>query len=88
MTDASKLIAVAPVRYRSLARALLIKLQSDSAFVDEVAHYLASKITDQDLAEEFAKLSEDTKIDACIENMVIGLTSGSLDEKEIKQMIK
>jgi len=84
----SELLAFTPARYRSLVRTFLSKLEDNQDFVEKVSYYLASKVGDHNLAQEFTELSPDIRVEACVENIVIGLTSGSLEAKEIKKLIK
>ncbi len=84
----SELLAITPARYHSLVRKFLSKFETDPEFIQKVSYYLASKIGDRKLAEEFTQLSPETKIEACIENIIIGLISGALQEKEVKKLIK
>lgn len=49
-----------------------------------VCSFLANKIGDKELANDFKGLSDETKMQACLEYLAIGLTAGSVKRKEVE----
>jgi len=83
----SDLLEITPIRYQKLIKNFLFEMEKQPEFVEKISYYLANKIDDPELAKEIIKMSPETKIDACLENVVIGLISGTLKEKEIKKLL-
>lgn len=55
---------------------------------EKVCLFLASKIGDRGLVEDFNNLSDEIKLQACMEYLTIGLTAGSVKRKEVEYLFK
>lgn len=63
-------------------------LSSNKGSSDLVCEFLAGKIGDKDLVNDFKDLSEEIKLQACLEYLAIGLTAGSVKKKEVESFLK
>ena len=64
------------------------KIEGDVIFLQNSCVYLADKIGDPGLVDEFEKMSENVKKTACIEYLIFALNSGSIEMKEIVEIAK
>lgn len=90
MTDPNtlELLETAPVKHRAFVKSVVEKLESNDVLKEKVCSFLAKKIGDKELSEEFLHLSPETKLQACMEYLIIGLTSGSFEQKEVEALSK
>lgn len=55
--------------------------------INDLCDFLHKKFgVDDD--NQFTKLSKETKIKGCLEHLVIGLTSGDINNKEVEEIIE
>ncbi|MEK7643805.1 MAG: hypothetical protein AAB390_00695 [Patescibacteria group bacterium] len=75
-----------PAGKQSLVNQFVDFLDKKTGALDKACAYLAGKISDKDLTKDFGKLAGDIKKIACVEYLIIGLSSGEIKEDEIKEM--
>jgi len=63
-------------------------LLSNKNATENVCLFLAKKIGDRELIDDFKNLSEEIKLQACMEYLTIGLTAGSVKRKEVESLLK
>lgn len=63
-------------------------LGTDKNAAESACLFLANKIGDKELVGEFKNLSDETKLQACLEYLTIGLTSGNVKRKEVEKLFK
>lgn len=64
------------------------KIENNDELANEFYIYLADKIGDKEMVEEFKQLSSDIQKKACVEYLIIGLTAGNLKLEEISELLK
>ncbi len=64
------------------------KIETDKDLAVKFYLYMAEKIGDKEMIEDFKQLSEDIQKKACIEYLIIGLTAGNLKMDEIIELLK
>lgn len=67
---------------------LIEKIENDPELAMKFYFYMADKIGDKEMVEDFKQLSEDIQKRACVEYLIIGLTAGNLRMDEISQLLK
>lgn len=67
---------------------LIEKIEQDAELAMKFYFYMADKIGDKEMVEDFKQLSEDIQKKACIEYLIIGLTAGNLNLNEISELLK
>lgn len=88
LADSTKeLMRGLPRKKINLINAFVESLEKKPEFLEEACVCVVGKIEDKQLAGEFNKLSGDIKKTACIEYLIIGLSSGDIKEKELQEMI-
>ncbi len=63
-------------------------LVANKSATESVCLFLADKIGDKELVSDFKNLSEEIKLQACLEYLTIGLTAGSVKRKEVENFLK
>jgi hypothetical protein len=63
-------------------------LTDNKTATESVCLFLANKIGDKELVNDFRNLSEETKLQACLEYLAIGLTAGSVKKREVENLLK
>jgi hypothetical protein len=63
-------------------------LQTNKNAAESACLFLANKIGDKGLIDDFKNLSAETKLQACQEYLMIGLTAGSVKRKEVEKLLK
>ena len=63
-------------------------LTTNKNAAESVCIFLANKIGDKELVSDFKKLPEETKLQACLEYLTIGLTAGSVKKQEVRNFLK
>ena len=83
-----ELLSQTPAKDRSFFQSLAQKMEADPSIMDKVCHVLSKKISDQQLADHFSELSVESKMQACIEHLIIGVVSGDITKQEIADLIE
>lgn len=73
---------------RALMEEFSTWLMANKTATESVCLFLANKIGDKELAGDFKNLSEEIKLQACLEYLTIGLTAGSVKRKEVEKLLK
>lgn len=76
-----------PAGKRILVDKFVEFLDKKNGVLDRTCAYLAGKISDTDLKKDFGKLDGDIKKTACIEYLIIGLSSGKIQVEEMSALI-
>lgn len=89
LADSTKeLMQGLPAEKKSLVDAFVEFLNKKNEILDKACCYIAGKISDKGLTKDFGKLAGDIKKTACIEYLIIGLSSGDIKEDEVSEMMK
>lgn len=64
------------------------KIEEDKELAMKFYFYMAEKIGDKEMVNDFKQLSEDIQKRACVEYLIIGLTAGNLNLNEISELLK
>lgn len=73
---------------KNFVESFINKIENDKELAGKFYFYMADKIGDKEMVEEFKQLSEDIQKTACIEYLIIGLTAGNLRLDEISELLK
>lgn len=63
-------------------------LNVNKTATERVCLFLSNKIGDKELMSDFKNLSDDIKLQACLEYLAIGLVAGSVNRKEVENLLK
>jgi len=63
-------------------------LNINKAATEQVCTFLSNKIGDKELMSDFKNLSDDIKLQACLEYLTIGLVAGSVGRKEVENLLR
>lgn len=63
-------------------------LTTNKAATESACIFLADKIGNEELKDDFKNFSDETKHQACLEYLAIGLTSGNVKKEEVEDFLK
>ncbi len=79
--------AQAILRYQEVLEQLRGKLVEDMPLRDHVCEWLRAKVGDE-AAGHLCDLSDDIKIQACVDHIKIGLASGDVKIDDVEKLLK
>ena len=73
---------------KKFVESFIEKIEVNKDLVVKFYLYMAEKIGDKEMIEDFKELSEEIQKKACVEYLIIGLTAGNLKINEITELLK